>query len=155
MHIGNLDNLALSSQLHPIVKDILNTVADMIQRNELPDGKHYLQEDIFLFTAEVDTETLEMRRSEIHNDFMDIQILLDGEERFGYSYKGYETVTENQLDNNDIAFVDDVIDEKYVNLTSGDFIIFYPNQPHRPMICVDTPKAIKKMVVKINKKVLL
>jgi|ASRK01.1.fsa_nt_gi biofilm protein TabA len=155
MHIGNLDNLALSSQLHPIVKDILNTVAEMIQRNELPDGKHYLQEDVFLFTAEVDTETFDMRRSEIHNDFMDIQILLDGEERFGYSYKGYETVTDNQLDSNDIAFVDNIIDEKYVDLASGDFIIFYPNQPHRPMICVDTPKAIKKMVVKINKKVLL
>ena len=154
MHTGNLNNLILSSQLHPVVKEILNIVAEKVKNNDLPTEKLYLQEDVFLFTAEVVTETLDMRRSEIHRDFMDIQILLEGEEKFGYSCKGYETITDDQLDTNDVAFVDNIIDEKYVDLAAGDFAIFYPNQPHRPMICVDTPKPIKKIIVKVNKKIL-
>jgi biofilm protein TabA len=155
MHIGNLNHLTLSSQLHPLVKKVLAMVAEKVETNQLPSERLDLQEGVFLFTAEVTTEVFEARRSEIHENYMDIQILLEGEERFGYSYKGYGSVTEDQLETSDVAFVDDVVDEKFVDLSAGDFIIFYPQQPHRPMVCVDSPAPIKKIVVKIHKKLMM
>ena len=154
MHIGNLDNLNISSQLHPELQNILNIVAEKVKNNDLPTEKFFLQDDVFVLPLEVTTETLDMRRSEIHHDFIDIQILLQGEERFGYSFKGFETTTDDQLATNDVAFVDDVIDEKFVDLKAGDFVVFYPKQAHRPMVCIDSPKKINKLVVKINKSIL-
>lgn len=154
MHIGNLNNLPLSSQLQPVIKEILEIVAQKVKNNDLPTEKLDLQEGVFLFPAEVETETLDKRRSEIHQDFMDIQILLEGEEKFGYSCKGFQTMTEDLLEKSDVAFIDDVIDEKFVDLIAGDFAIFYPGQPHRPLVCVDKPKLIKKIIVKVNKNIL-
>lgn len=37
----------------------------------------------------------------------------------------------------------------YINVEENEFVIFYPNDVHAPMLCVENPEQIKKVIVKI------
>lgn len=154
MHIGNLNHLPLSSYLHPKLIDIINTVKERLHNAGFTEEKTDIEENVFVISAQAMTEPLADRQSEFHNNFIDVQILLEGQETFGYGYKGYDSISEDKLEQHDVAFIDTVVDEQYVTLQAGDYVVFYPHQPHRPLICVDKPEAIKKIVVKIHKSVL-
>ena len=52
----------------------------------------------------------------------------------------------------DVEFLKPKINDNtnYVNVKAGDFVIFYPNDVHAPMLAVDTKEEIKKVIIKIK-----
>ena len=110
-----------------------------------------LGEGIFFFIVEDETNFFEETRAEIHDKYVDVQIILKGKECFGYSEHPFKSIKDDFLDEKDVAFSEDIIEEKFVILQSGDFVIFDTLQPHRPLVAVDKPAVVKKAVVKIDK----
>ena len=49
-----------------------------------------------------------------------------------------------------MAFLDTKKEYNYVNVEEGEFVIFYPNDVHAPMLSVGEAQEIKKVIVKIK-----
>ncbi len=152
--IGNLNQLTFTSYLAPTLQQIIVTVKAQLE-NGIENGKYPIEEDkVFFFVVDDHTQPLRERRAEIHDQYLDVQILLEGEEMFGYSLHPFSSIQDDQLADKDVAFSRAVVDEKHVTLVPGDFIIFYPGQPHRPLIAVTRPMPVKKAVIKVHKNLL-
>jgi len=84
---------------------------------------------------------------EAHNNYIDIQVCLAGKEQMGW--KPRSTCTQPVADYNeekDIIFYKDQPDT-YFQLQGGQFVIFFPEDVHAPMI---GEGPIKKLVVKVK-----
>jgi biofilm protein TabA len=115
-------------------------------------GRYILRtvESAFFLVQDVSTKTLELTRTEMHRDFVDIQYLVKGIERFGMAHRQSElTPIEDMLEEKDIAFFPTPSGEFFVDLHEGQFIVFYTGELHRPLCCVGKEASVRKVIVKI------
>jgi YhcH/YjgK/YiaL family protein len=85
---------------------------------------------------------------ECHNQHIDIQLCIDGKETIGW--KPRETCVSPKGEYNpdkDVLFFDDAPD-MYFGLTNGQFVIFFPEDVHAPMI---SDGEVRKLVIKVKK----
>nr|VVV05768.1 Toxin-antitoxin biofilm protein TabA [Aliivibrio wodanis] len=141
--------------LHPVIIEIIQKVKEQtIENTEV--GNYPLPDESVYFIVNDKTELKENRRSEIHHKYLDVQLMLEGTETFGYSEYPLLSIEDDYLEEKDIAFSNDVQDEQFVTLEAGEFIIFNPKQPHRPLVAVDDkPAAVKKLIIKVNSALLV
>lgn len=141
--------------LHPVIIEIIQKVKEQtIENTEV--GNYPLPDESVYFIVNDKTELKENRRSEIHHKYLDVQLMLEGTETFGYSEYPLLSIEDDYLEEKDIAFSNDVQDEQFVTLEAGEFIIFTPKQPHRPLVAVDDkPAAVKKLIIKVNSALLM
>ena len=141
--------------LHPVIIEIIQKVKEQtIENTEV--GSYPLEDESVYFIVDDKTELREKRRSEIHHKYLDVQLILEGTETFGYSDYPLLSIEDDYLAEKDIAFSNDVKDEQFVTLKAGEFIIFTPKQPHRPLVAVDDkPAAVKKLIIKVNSALLV
>ncbi|EOO0229342.1 toxin-antitoxin biofilm protein TabA, partial [Escherichia coli] len=95
------------------------------------------------------TEPYEARRAEYHARYLDIQIVLKGQEGMTFSTQPAGTPDTDWLADKDIAFLPEGVDEKTVILNEGDFVVFYPGEVHKPLCAVGAPAQVRKAVVKM------
>lgn len=108
------------------------------------DGKN-----IYANVQSVDLKPVEEKKWEVHRKYIDIQYVITQKEKMGYGIlEDFKTIIEKYDDNRDVEFLDG---EKFnfVDVNCGDFVIFYPNDVHAPMLRVDKAEKIKKVIVKI------
>lgn len=141
--------------LHPVIIEVIQKVKEQtIENTEV--GNYPLHDESVYFIVNDKTELKENRRSEIHHKYLDVQLILEGTETFGYSEYPLLSIEDDYLEEKDIAFSNDVQDEQFVTLEAGEFIIFNPKQPHRPLVAVnDNPAAVKKLIIKVNSALLV
>ncbi|HAS6215957.1 TPA: DUF386 family protein [Vibrio vulnificus] len=151
MFVGKTTELAftscLSSNLKQIIAQVVAKLAEPIE-----DGRHELDGDNAFFLVMSDhTQPLAFRKSECHQRYLDVQILLSGKETFGYSLLPFAALDEDYLAARDLAFSHHVVDEKFVTLGENEFIIFPPGQPHRPLIAPEGEGSpVRKVVIKVD-----
>ena len=109
-----------------------------------------------MYAQVIDTTTCALAdgRPESHKDYLDVQFLFTGEEKLGFtpyldSYEVAEYIKER-----DLIFYKEVKNEGFVHSTPGCFCVFFPEDVHRPGLAVNEPMAIRKVVVKINMKLI-
>jgi biofilm protein TabA len=141
--------------LHPVIIEIIQKVKEQtIENTEV--GNYPLHDESVYFIVNDKTELKKHRRSEIHHKYLDVQLILEGTETFGYSEYPLLSIEDDCLEEKDIAFSNDVQDEQFVTLEAGEFIIFTPKQPHRPLVAVNgKPAAVKKLIIKVNSALLV
>lgn len=106
--------------------------------------------DIYALVQEITTCPIEQKRAEIHKQYLDIQYLFTGEEKYGVAPNvGQDIITEAK-EQNDIYFFDSVKEETFITLKSGDYLVLFPEDIHRPGLMTDEPMQIKKVVIKVN-----
>ncbi|MBB6480645.1 YhcH/YjgK/YiaL family protein [Spirochaeta isovalerica] len=111
--------------------------------------------DILFQVHDIDTSPAEERKPEIHRKYIDVQFLFKGKESIGVvSDSGENEVTEDLLDQRDILFYKEVKNETFVSMKEGDFCVFFPEDIHRPGCQRDGSSRIRKIVYKINVKLL-
>ncbi|MBN2657439.1 MAG: YhcH/YjgK/YiaL family protein [Spirochaetales bacterium] len=111
--------------------------------------------DILFQVHDIDTAPAEERRPEIHRKYIDVQFLYKGKEAIGVvSDSGKNEVAEDLFDQRDILFYKDVKDETFVSMKEGDFCVFFPEDIHRPGCQREGSSSIRKIVYKINVKLL-
>ena len=122
-----------------------------LQENDLenlPDGKYEI--DGAKVYASVQTyETKLDAKYESHRIYIDIQYMIKGEEKIGVTDLA-NCVTCIDYDNErDLEFYDIKTDDEYFKLSTGEFLVFYPQDAHKPSIAINEPKTVKKVVVKV------
>lgn len=115
--------------------------------DKFSDGRYAIDgEKIF-----VNIQSYETKRDalfEAHRKYIDIQYMIEGEEKIGVA-KYSECKNEIPYDNiRDIEFLSCKADN-YQLLKKDEFLILYPEDAHKPSIAIDNPNKVKKAVVKI------
>lgn len=115
--------------------------------NTLPFGKYEIcGKDIFMIWGENELKKPENALLEVHNKYIDIQIIVCGTESFGWAERSSCKVAKSEFDpKNDIMFFDDT-PSTYVTLHSGEFIILMPHDAHAPLV---GHGSVRKCIVKV------
>lgn len=116
----------------------------------LKDGSYEIKgKSVFANVQSLKTKPKENQKWELHRKYIDIQYIIKGSECMGYGInKDFREVVIPYDNDKDIEFLEG---EKYnyINLKEKEFVIFYPTDCHAPMLAVNEPKDIKKVIVKI------
>ena len=147
-----LDSLASASKyasLNPLFAKAFAYIAS-VDLNALEIGKFDIDgADLRGIVSDKKGTTAEesIAKFECHNAHIDIQVCIRGKETMGW--KPRSTCKEQKGEYNpekDVLFYNDAPD-MYFGLTDNQFVIFYPEDVHAPMIGED---AIKKLVIKVR-----
>ena len=126
---------------------------DFLKNNnlkEMKDGRYDIVEGVFANVQSLKTKNKTEKKWEAHKDYIDIQYVIKGEECMGYGIlEDFKKVVVPYDKEKDIEFLDG---EKfnYIDVNENDFVIFYPNDVHAPMLSVKEDVEIKKVIVKIK-----
>ncbi|NDP26953.1 MAG: DUF386 domain-containing protein [Flavobacterium sp.] len=148
MIIDTLANAPKYTSLHPLFAKAF----DYINQNDianLPDGVIEITEGlkVIVNTANGKTRETSLAKFECHDKNIDIQVCVKGLETI--AWKPREKCVNPNGDYNpekDVRFFNDTPDMDF-QLTNNQFVIFYPEDVHAPMI---GEGEIKKLVFKVK-----
>lgn len=147
MFVGHIHHLQawLPDALRQAIEHVKAHVSE-----ETPPGKYDIDgNNVFYMISEDTTEPLVARLAEYHARYLDIQIVLRGQEAMTFSTRPAGVPDIDWLAEKDIAFLPAGEQEKTVILNEGDFVVFYPGEVHKPLCAVDEPAKVRKAVVKM------
>ena len=115
----------------------------------LAPGRIDLNEDVYAVVSEYENKNLEDVRFESHQEYIDLQYIISGEEVIGLTNDKTLKVISQYSEINDIIFYD-FDGGKLLSASSGNYFIFFPNDIHKPCIKVKDKSEVKKIVIKIR-----
>jgi biofilm protein TabA len=152
MITGNLNHLELLPYLPSQLKQAIQYVMANFNADSAL-GKFDIDgENQFVMIFNDSTSPAEERRQELHGKYLDIQIVLAGQEKMVFSNLAAPQGSAEWLEGKDIAFLpltQQGLEEKSFIMNAGDFVVFYPGELHKPMCAVGENAPVKKAVVKI------
>ena len=113
------------------------------------EAKRYdFSDTCYVNVQEVETK-LETPLMEAHEQFVDVQYLVEGKERIFYTAKEGLSIQKPYSEKGDAALYD--FDEKSESISyeTGEAIVLYPPEAHLPNRAADEPMKIKKAIIKI------
>ena len=125
---------------------------------DVEEGRQILQgDDLFAGIDRYETKCGEVAKLETHQKYVDIQLLLSGKEQLKIFKKEGLTIREPYDEEKDAEFYH-IPDEPIatVTLQPGQFIVFFPEDAHRPCLIADeAPEWVKKVVIKVRADLLI
>ncbi len=150
MIIDNLNNISkyagLSKKMDIAFKHIGNGLDKAMENGTMEISGR----DVFAVCAEYETKNISNGKNEAHRNYIDIQILLAGNEIIYASNIDDLEVIENYNSDKDVLFLEKST-RTAIDMKEGMFCIFFPWDAHMPGISgEDGPKKVKKVVYKIH-----
>jgi YhcH/YjgK/YiaL family protein len=109
-------------------------------------GKYELTDDIYYMVQEYDTKPKNV--SEVHEKYIDIQLVLSGEEVIGVAPIECEKELVDAKPEKDVWHY--TCDTQPMTLRAGEFMVLYPSDIHMPGATLGDPAAVHKVVVKVK-----
>lgn len=116
--------------------------------------KHIIEEGkLFAMIQAYETSAAEEGIIEIHYDFLDIHVMIFGEENMFFSpTDSLKLIKDYTPQSDDVVFEFDKNQATNIRLKPGMFAVVFPEEGHLTRAMVeDTPKPVKKMVMKLHK----
>ncbi len=150
MIIDTFENRARYTAVHPRFEKAFEFMAKAVAE-DFPVGQYEIDgKDLYAFISEYETLVPKDHVFEVHEQYIDIQFLLQGIEKMwaaditkGTLSKVYDPAIE-------AAFYECNETACELVLKSGDFAVYFPNDLHKPSLAYDGPAPAKKMVIKIK-----
>ncbi len=147
------------AKYHPAIRRALE-VLRTTDFSKVENGDHPIEgEDpdmMFLRVFDITSKQLEDSKPELHKEHIDVQFWICGEELCGVAPVEGDPgpcVGGNEAD--DLYFYDNAPGESFIRCWKDCYAIFFPNDFHRPGICIDRkPTSYRKALVKIHTKLL-
>ncbi|MGB3160324.1 MAG: YhcH/YjgK/YiaL family protein [Carnobacterium sp.] len=129
----------------------ITTCLDFIKTNQLTllkDGQHKLTEEISYNVLSFKTSSADKRQWEAHQQFIDIQTIIEGQERVDYQHL-------DKMEKGQYKFDEDFLPVEgqlkfSVNMERNDILILYPEDAHKTGITINEEKKIRKIVFKVK-----
>lgn len=138
------------SGLHPVLAEALTQAISAWPQDKAP-GRYELQgDDIFMNVMSFATQPPEQKKAELHEQYIDIQLLLAGEERILYGVAGSARQCEERHVEDDYQLCSAIEEMQRLDLKPGMYAIFMPGEPHKPGCVVKESEEMKKVVVKVR-----
>lgn len=123
-----------------------------MQGQDIPDGRVEIDDaGLFALVQSYNSKARgDVIRFEAHRKYIDIQYVVSGEEYEGWATLSKIDVTVAYIPEKDVLFGPVAADDiTLVRLKAGQVAVFYPTDAHAPMLAIDEPSPIKKIVVKV------
>lgn len=160
MIFSDLTNPTFTKNIPAPLANILLKVCEKLAAQpleELTTGKHDITEDSFIVVAEPTLAAASSKQFEIHRKYIDIHIMLAGEEWIDYAvqnanladYDQYHEADDYQITLNQLP---DTVNVSRLKLNPQQFAVFFPNEAHKPCCSESETSAtptVKKVVVKV------
>ncbi len=146
MVLDTLKNSALYNALNPRLQKAFAHLAKL-DLASLSEGRYEIDgDDLFFMIQERVLKTPEAASLEVHDKYIDIQIVVEGQETIGWKAREACTSPKGEMSvEKDIQHFNDK-STTYVTLSPGQFGIFFPSDGHAPLIGEGN---VKKAVVKV------
>jgi len=147
MILSNLQNSERIEGLHPLFKMLF----DYVKTHDLlnaPLGRIELDGDkLFINNVELNGIAADKQVLEYHKEYLDVHILLAGEETIGWKPTGdIKEISQPYNKEKDCALSPEKAQD-YIALKPGDFMIVYPEDAHAPTI---GEGKIRKLIGKVK-----
>lgn len=149
MIMGELQSLS-STGLPPVLLDALALALMADVQNKAPGHYELKGDDLFMNVMQFVTQPPQEKKAELHERYIDIQLLLSGEERILFGMTDSARQCEEMHVEDDYQLCSQIVDEQSIVLKPGRFVIFMPGEPHKPGCVVEEPVEIKKAVIKVR-----
>ncbi|HUS01841.1 MAG TPA: YhcH/YjgK/YiaL family protein [Chitinophagaceae bacterium] len=115
--------------------------------SKIAKGKYPIDGDnVFASVTTDSTKNFDKTNWESHRKYIDLQYVINGEEKIGVPPVSEATVIKEYDEKRDVANYS--ADGKLYSATPGTYFIFFPSDAHRPNITPDNNKVVKKIVIK-------
>ncbi len=112
-------------------------------------GKYEIDgEDIYAVVSQYDTKPITAGKWEAHKRYLDIQSVVEGKEKIGYSFSNKTIVTQPYDEYKDIMFLKG--EGNFLIAEAGYFTILFPSDIHMPGIAMNISTPVKKVVLKVK-----
>ena len=147
MILGNKNNTKENSFLESSIKTCLS-YANEHDLSAYENGSYPIDGDrLFVNISEYETTSVQNRFWEAHKKYMDVHMVLCGEEQIDLNFT--QNLQEKEfVEKNDFITLDGEKNSSVV-LRESDFLICFPSDAHRTAIAPKEPQTIKKAVFKI------
>ncbi len=148
MIIDTLQNAHKYFSVHPLFEEAFSFINQTDLLNA-PDGKSDVGTGLkaIFSNAPGKAKEVSLQKFECHNQNIDIQLCISGTETIGWKPREKCAVANGEYNSEkDVLFFNDSPD-MYFQLTDGQFVIFFPEDVHAPMI---GEGDIKKLVMKVK-----
>ena len=117
--------------------------------NKIAKGKYPIDgENVYASVTADSSKNFDKTNWESHRKYIDIQYVINGEEKIGVYPVSKAAVAKEYDDKKDAANYS--ADGKLYSATPGTFFIFFPSDAHRPNITPGGNKVVKKIVIKVR-----
>ncbi len=150
MIIDIIANADKYSSVHPLFAKAFEYIKNT-DLAAIEEGKYDIADGLKAIFSDKPGKTAEesISKFECHNKNIDIQLCIRGKETIGWKPRNNCKDLKGEYNaEKDVAFYGDAPD-MYFQLTDNQFVIFFPEDVHAPMIAVDDA-SIKKLVVKVK-----
>lgn len=148
MIYDNISNRALYEGLSDDIAAALEFLATAA--TDLAEGSYQILPGLKAGVQVYDTKVVNTHGYEAHQQFIDIQYLLQGEEVIRVRPLPSIEVTQPYDAERDVLFAaDDAAAALNLPLGAGYFAILYPQDAHMPQLALSEPQPVKKVVVKV------
>lgn len=145
----NIKNAEYHKGLPELVKTGLKYLVET-DFSTLKNGKYQVLGDkVYAVVQDYSSKPICEGRFEAHKKYIDIQYIIQGEERIGIgNIENFSQTTEYDKEK-DIVFLDNKEQNEFINIKENEFAIFTPKDAHMPSIEVNNRNYVKKAVVKV------
>ena len=113
----------------------------------LPPGRYELDgKNLYVMSQEYLSKLPDQGKWEAHRRYIDLQYITSGVERIGYAHLSRLAQGEYNPEKDFHALTGE---GDFITLSSGDFLLLFPDDAHMPGMAVGNPVPVKKVVVKI------
>jgi len=153
MIIGNRQNT--DSLIFRYFDERLKKILDFAEKNDfkvLEDNIYEISGKnlFYILTSYKTADSISEKYAELHRKYIDIQILLYGEEKFGYSdISSVKKVYKEYDEEKDIELFSTVENEDFFLLKPSMFAVFFPEDVHRPGLSAGVSRSVRKVIFKL------
>lgn len=114
---------------------------------KFPEGKHPIDADkVFVNFSDTLLKKPESAKFEVHDKYVDLQLVISGVERMGIKPRGELSELESdKMSEKDVKFYSDLPSD-FLDLRAGEYVVFFPENGHAPAIGDGT---VRKCIFKI------
>ncbi len=147
MILSSLSQSDRYAGLHPLFQRVFDYIRDTDLFAIEPGRYNIVGDDLIAIVEKVPAKTKDMAKLEAHRKYIDIQLVLEGDETMGWKPLAdcLNPISEHSMEK-DIRFFHDA-PASYVPVPPDHFCIFFPEDAHAPLVGNGT---IRKVIFKIT-----
>jgi len=145
------DNIKRASTYYSLGEKISKALQYLSQTDftNLEPGKYEIDgENIFALVQTYNTKPFSVGKWEAHKKYIDIQYIVSGKEKMGFTETTKVIVLEEYNEGKDCAIYKG--EGNFLIAEEGHFAIFFPSDVHMPSMAINIPKEVRKVVVKVK-----
>lgn len=154
MIADSIQNLDTYASVHPRFPKAFAFLKELL-KNPLENGRYPCPDcaegEIFANVSSYDSRPMDQAIMEVHHKYIDIQVVVSGEEKIYLPALEAPSITKEFNDAGDCAIfsMPDPMASTCLTLSANTFAVFLPNEIHGPNLAARESVPVKKIVVKV------